>query len=87
MTKKVDFDFIEFIKSKGFKQISYNNFEYVLENSFPLQLIFENGEYVIPFTPEKQFRTILPTNKETAEKSFKDIEEILEINFKNLISK
>ncbi|QBO59615.1 hypothetical protein [Chryseobacterium salivictor] len=82
MTEKINFDFIEFIESKGFKQINNNNFEYILENSFPLQLIFENNEYVIPFTPEIQFITKIPTDKETAEKSFKNIQEILEIKFK-----
>ena len=82
MAQKINFDFIEFIESMGFKKINNNNFEYVLENSFPLQLIFENNQYVIPYTPEKQFRTTIPTIKEIAEKSFKNIEEILDINFK-----
>ena len=85
MEQNKKFDFKEFIESKGFKQKSDSNFEYILENLFPLQLYFENNEYVIPYTPEQQFRTKIPTNKVTAEDSFKTIEESLDINFKNKI--
>ena len=76
-----NFDFKNFIISKGFKKMDDFKFKYTLKEGFNLYLEIIKDEYVIPFTPEHRFCGKIPQKIEQAEKEFKTISEELGIKF------
>lgn len=81
--EKNNFDFSKFLISKGFKIFNANKYKYLVENDYELVLEILENEYILPFALDMQFRDGLPKTVESAEKSFKTMEDILGIEFVN----
>lgn len=79
--EKNTFNFNEFLLSKGFEEINSYTYLYKVDKDFTLKLTMEDGKYIIPFAPDKQFKSKIPQNKEKATENFKTIGDILDINF------
>lgn len=80
-----EFNFRNFILSKGFTKIDDNNFRYNFKDNLSLLLEIINDEYLIPFASDKVFRSKLPVNEIKANQSFVIMEDLLGIKFSKIL--
>ncbi|SFN91983.1 hypothetical protein SAMN05421594_4711 [Chryseobacterium oleae] len=78
--EKENFEFKNYIFQKGFEKVDETNFVYKVSNDYEVNLYIEQGDYIIPVSPDLEFRKEIPKNEKQAEKEFAVISEVLKIS-------